>query len=349
MAVGEGFTPRNLEFAWSASWNGKRWEQESTVTPAGAATTELSAVSCTSNTACLAVGSYGRPSWLGGDLLLAEIWNGRRWVLDDPRSHPSSNFNAVSCVTDTWCVAVGRGADVPGALAEGWTGKSWSLEPVEAGKGQLNGVSCLSKTNCFAVGGQSLAGAQTVEPSSDFVEEWTGNKWSLQPSVSPEQAQTQLQGVSCVTATWCAAVGTDDPARGSAPKTGVGKPAKGDYVPVEFTESLVGRSWHLGGSPGLGDLTAVSCRSIKLCFALGSVQLVKGVGVTSHVVAAIWNGDSWSLQTPPSLTANDASGTGISCISATVCMAVGSSADGPLSEIWNGVSWKTVPVVPGSS
>jgi hypothetical protein len=83
----------------------------------------------------MAVGLY---SAHGKTLLaLAERWNGRAWSLTAApatSTQPATDLSGVLCRASTTCQAVGDdGASGPGALsltlAEGWSGKSWAIEP----------------------------------------------------------------------------------------------------------------------------------------------------------------------------------------------------------------------------
>lgn len=61
--------PYNTKVALVERWNGKRWAIQRVPMPAGGTSSNLTGVSCASETTCIAVGSY--------DLkLLAERWKG---------------------------------------------------------------------------------------------------------------------------------------------------------------------------------------------------------------------------------------------------------------------------------
>jgi hypothetical protein len=96
----------------------------------------LNAVSCTSPTACTAVGS--EVAW----------WDGRRW---SAQSAPIAihALSAVSCTSKDACTAVGSDIDT-------WNGRQWSSLPVPRPGpneiGALSGVSCTSQASCVAVG-----------------------------------------------------------------------------------------------------------------------------------------------------------------------------------------------------
>src|SRR5438128_757589 len=82
-----------------------------------------------------------------------------RWRLVPTASLPSgpARFAAVSCVSASYCIAVGsrfRGL-VDHTLAERWDGATWSVLPTKTRgdrRSGLTGVSCVSETFCVAVG-----------------------------------------------------------------------------------------------------------------------------------------------------------------------------------------------------
>ena len=147
------------------SWNGRRWRVETPGSPGDT----LAAVSCSSTRVCLAVGGgYGG--------LVAERWNGSRWVGERPPPNALSgeafaDFSGVSCLRSRVCAAVGQDdvgvcwqedTDSPVTLVGFWRGGPWSLArrpnlacapagsalPSEA----LTAVACSSSQACTAVG-----------------------------------------------------------------------------------------------------------------------------------------------------------------------------------------------------
>ena len=140
-------------------WDGTQWAVQPTPNPSGAGgTSSLQAVSCTSATACTAVGRYDR---VGAAGLFAERWNGTRWSLQFmPKSAGAAGFAGVSCVSAHACVAVTSGSTTP--LAERWDGKRWKVEtiPTQGYIENLNGLACVSVNVCTAVGNVSISGTQ---------------------------------------------------------------------------------------------------------------------------------------------------------------------------------------------
>ncbi|MDQ1478717.1 MAG: hypothetical protein QOE62_3946 [Actinomycetota bacterium] len=115
-------------------------------------------------------------------------------------------------------------------------------------------------------------------------------------------------------------------------------------------------SWSLATNPSPPappalDLTAVTCPSPTICFALGrSTAIAAGT-----FVAERWNGSAWTNVA----IANPAAPAGsalvdVSCSGPSDCFAVGSSVDPartPLMERWNGSAWSivTAPTPAGAS
>jgi Subtilase family len=167
-------------------WNGTKWSRLSTPTAAGAVSTALEGISCTSTTACTAVGEYVS-SWRTG-LPLAERWSGseKGWsvqAIQRPAGAEQGGLRGVTCASANECVAVGGHP----TIVLHWNGTEWypqsTLNPLaeehtvqvprsgqfaDEESGTLLGVSCFSAAMCAGVGGNS---AGPVEGSSgDFRE-----------------------------------------------------------------------------------------------------------------------------------------------------------------------------------
>jgi hypothetical protein len=130
-------------------WNGTTWTIQPT--PSFSDYSSLDGVSCTSASACTAVGQYESVS---GDFgTLAERWNGTTWTIQSTPSEPfqqATALNGVSCPSASACTAVGY---FTGTLAERWNGTTWAIQPTPGRYGSsLNGVSCTSASACIAVG-----------------------------------------------------------------------------------------------------------------------------------------------------------------------------------------------------
>jgi hypothetical protein len=89
-------------------WNGTSWSIQPIPNPAGAKDSHLDGVSCTSKTACTAVGSFINRA--GTLVPLAERWNGASWAIQrtpSPGGKNDSGLLSVSCRSTSACTAVG--------------------------------------------------------------------------------------------------------------------------------------------------------------------------------------------------------------------------------------------------
>jgi hypothetical protein len=230
-------------------WDGTSWSIQPTPNPTGAKGGALIGVSCTSPTACTAVGSFYDSA--NAEVTLAERWNGTSWTVQTTPK-PFNKFSGVSCTSATVCTAVGDG------FAERWNGTSWSVESSSL-SGNVNGVSCTSPTACTAVGSfYNSANAQVT-----LAERWSGTSWTVQTTPNPTGAyKPELDGVSCTSPTACTAVGFYY----------AGSPIAS---PVALAEVWNGTSWSTQTTPpNTFDylLTGVSCTSASACTAVGGAD-----------------------------------------------------------------------------
>jgi len=329
--------------ALAEGWNGTSWSIQAAPTPAGPATSRLSQVSCTAAAACTAVGSSTNAS--GTEVTLAEAWNGSSWLPQttlNPAGATGSSLSGVSCFTTSSCTAVGAestgGGNPPPdlALAEAWNGSSWSIQPTPSlGAGYdtvLSGVACTGATLCMSVGYDYYnQGPQDAV----LAEQLNGSSWTLAPPQIPAGAYTSvLSSVSCATSAACTTVGTWD-------NNGVQQP---------LAEQWNGTAWAIQTSPVpagalSSGLSSVSCATSTACMAVG-VWSNNGV---QQPLAEQWNGTAWVIQTVPTPTSASASYlSGVSCVTATDCTAVGhytttSVQDVTLAEQWDGATWTIQP------
>jgi hypothetical protein len=149
------------------AWNGKTWYVRSTPSPSFPWGQQLTGISCTDSTSCVAVGfTEGAET-----TTLIESWNGTAW---SSSSSPStvelySILYGVSCSGANFCLAVGiQSANQIAwrSLAAVWNGQTWSDIPSanspKSTEDLLNGVSCPDPVACEAVGsGTSNSGRTT--------------------------------------------------------------------------------------------------------------------------------------------------------------------------------------------
>ena len=250
-AVGEwgnSASESSFEVVMAERWNGKTWALQEPIVPAGAVISRFGGVVCVSAESCTAVGAV--QIGLGTQLKsLAEHWNGKVWAVQTTANPGEKDtLSSISCASAESCTAVGSSS--LGTLVEHWNGKEWavqtSVNPKEAKEIALEGVSCSSAEACTAVGRYS----NSASIEAPFAERWNGKEWALQEVVNPNKTSgARLNGVSCVSAESCTAVGSD----GSG-----------------FAEHWNGKEWALQETPGTTGLEGVACTSATSCIAAGS-------------------------------------------------------------------------------
>ncbi len=211
-AVGYSTTKLGVKEPLAEGWEGTKWSQQSAVIPKGAKASALGGVSCTSSSACTAVGAYTNSS--GIEVALAEGWNGKEWAVQsavNSSQAKASVLTSVSCPTKA-CDAVGsytNSSKVTEPFAESYSGSEWSLQSVPmpngAKGGELSSVSCVTASACTAVGSYTnKEGARETLALG-----WNGMLWSLQSTPNPNKSKGDtLTGVSCVWSTGCYSVGS---------------------------------------------------------------------------------------------------------------------------------------------
>ena len=157
IAVGDTLPQGSLEpHPLAERWNGSTWSILPVPAPAGGG--ELFGVSCSTATACTAVGQlYSHPG------VLAERWNGSGWSIQRtpiPPATAGASLTAVSCPAPTACTAAGSVTNTfqDLTLAEHWDGTTWSIQPTPnppGGQNGLNAVACPTTAFCLTTGGQA--------------------------------------------------------------------------------------------------------------------------------------------------------------------------------------------------
>ena len=311
-------------------WNGTEWAVQSTPNPSGATESYFHGVSCSSSTACTAVGFYKTSSsnWLP----LAERWNGTEWSIQStplPTGSIETLLEDVSCTSSTACIAVGDYRVSLGATrvtwAARWNGTEWSVQatpnPAEQTETHLEGISCASSTFCTAVGSYRKNAERENEHLS-FAERWNGTEWSLESTPGPAGVtQSWLGAVSCTSSTAC---------------TAVGYYRNSSDVYVTLADQWNGTEWKLQSTPNPTGATenllgGVSCASSTTCTAVGYYKNSSGTYVT---LGERWNGTEWTIQSTLNQTgATESELSGVSCSSSTVCHAVGYYKNGSGTEV----------------
>jgi hypothetical protein len=259
-----------------------------------------------------------------------------------PAGAVASELGAVSCTSARACTAVGAAITSSGTvtLAEAWNGSGWVIQSTpnsaSAEQSQLNGVACTSAGACAS------AGFQVGHRGFDIplAEGWNGSAWHIHATPTPTGNRlSELEGVSCASATACEAVGSYD---------------NTSLTSASLAEVWNGSTWVIQPTPNpagtiVSNLAAVSCASPSACIAVGS-YLDHPTGPTL-ALAESWNGSAWSLLSIPSPAGTRfAALEAVSCSSPDACTATGSYSPHPgdpaaLAERWNGHDWTIQSVV----
>jgi hypothetical protein len=288
-------------------WDGRRWSIQHMRNPRGARQSFLNSVSCTSATACTAVGSgpysYVAKSGGSGQFLVyggvrVVRWNGSAWSSQptpEPRSAKYSALNGVSCTSRRSCIAIGstiggtRAEPTRVPLAERWDGTTWTRQriPTERGfENNLSGVACTFGSSCTAVGyaidsqgyPSTLAERWQITATKKGRHHLVG-KWSLQATPSPLSysgyGYLSLLGVSCISPTTCTAVGNDF------------RPSNQLPAGTTLAEQWNGLAWPITPTPAppadtlYSGLNGVSCTASNACIAVGFITTA-GVGFVTN-------------------------------------------------------------------
>ena len=248
----------------------------------------LRGVSCSSTTACVAVGtasSDGSSCETCGSLPIAATLSGSVWTITFVAKLPvpgvlgnSASLTSVSCWAKARCVAVGLwypdGAFQSSGLIDTLDGTWRSVSapsPKAAIEADLDGVSCVSSSECQLVGQFETDRQNPIDLSAiPFPLFETGaatGSWRLDRPTGAPVPTGSLDGISCSNGTTCAAVGAN----------GI------DAVTAE----LIGGTWHAATAPPApghdsANLAAIACLAYSGCVSVGSTT---ANGATVPVVA----------------------------------------------------------------
>jgi hypothetical protein len=337
------------------------WSITQTRPIAGVKGASLGSVSCITVRDCFAVGStyqaslgLGAPASLGvvpGQHPLIEHFDGRSWQLIPSPAVPGV-LDGVSCVSASFCLAVGLTAQVPdtttSTLIERFDGSTWSVmpspnatPPAPVGStsqtwvvfNNLQSVSCLSLTDCVAVGGTQAGNPErpsgAVGVSPPLSEHYDGSTWSAVPVTDTWEGS--LVSVSCAKSD-CVAVGLNEPVSSPYPSSGhyTGRYAAGTWERLDASQAQ-----------GAG-MEGIECQANRGCVGVG--------GGLEAPYAARLSAGGWRTLTAGQLARRHSSLSGVSCAASRTCVAVGTSkreqyvgntpnVDTPFIETQSGGKW----------
>lgn len=267
----------------------------------------MSGVSCPSESFCVAVGAFDTVAFSESPTEDADRWQVDRPSYAEPNqaclergesvdfcSRPRGSLNAVSCPTESLCVAVGYEGSVFTSTdpADG----AWSvsdLNEAHGGATHLTGVSCPSPSLCVAVSGGSnnVNGGRVLTSTDPPLGSWR---------VTEIDSSLDFRSVSCGSVSLCVAV-----ARGGRL-----------FTTTDPTGGVA--AWKDAATPGgPGDLEGASCVSNLLC-AVGNQT---GNVLTSTDPAG--GGSAWGEAN----AGGSVQITGVSCPTTAACVAVDNNGD----------------------
>lgn len=275
----------------------------------------LTAVDCPTVGRCVA--SIGGPAAeLAPEVVLVSEDGGARWQVIAPETaHLPQATAALHCQTSGACVAVGATTTSPAPwLAAAWTTNpagAWYSATLPVALASLSTVACSGARRCVAVGAAADGAGVAVVSAND------GASWSAAglPAGTPP-----LQAAWCAADGHCLAVADIDDS------------STGGFEVVVSHDA--GRVWtRQSGSPHPGSLTALSCPSRGVCWAVGGTAgggtLVFGRALALRTTDG---GARWAPVTFPA-RANLGPALAVACPSTRSCLALADAPRGASTDV----------------
>ena len=325
--------------------HGTTWKALGVQGPAGSVSAELTSVSCTTTSYCLATGDWVNKA--GVDQTYSLTWNGSTLtpIVKAPLPHGDQleAMGSVSCVAVKSCVVFGSAVsttDLTGSLQLIWTwsGGRWGVKAVPGSNSTSLGLSaghCFSLSSCLAVGlDVSASGAD-----SEVLATWNGKSLTTKPISTSSTSATFPMDLSCTSPTRCAVVGMVAPLSASSTS------AISTVAQVWNGSSWQSTKWTGPKGSTTALLLGVSCTSASYCVAVGAA----GTSNTAAAASLVWNGTSWSTVYPPSVAKGLISMfSDVSCTATGHCVAFGAYGKAtalngtPLAGYFSGGKWTLV-------
>jgi hypothetical protein len=354
-----------LSLLLSADADAAKWSAQS-LTVAGSSQSELFGIDCYSSTACTAVGHDNTGHWGS----FGETWNGSSWTQASGIKHDVLEKNdalrSVSCISATTCVAVGEyGFGVPYPLAQTQSETGWKVWEVGMPKGatqaDLNDVSCLEPSGggiwCMAVGYKMVSG-----DDKPYAVNFNGVTWTEAPTTS--EHNSTLKGVSCLSTSFCIAVGSTTPTGSTGElldELWEGKASEEKWIAPKEQPLAAGSGTEpvLNGVDCIEQTGKTEETEGPWCLAVGKIKRSPG---GSQPIAPSWHrvtGGKYQWYSGSELKHESSSEVipdGISCRAVTECWAVGEANTGstkqPWGDKWNNEGWEkaeSIPLATGST
>jgi hypothetical protein len=324
----------------------------------------LSEVSCADSSTCAAVGSYEDANTNAG---LIETGSGGTWtatrapVPPGTTGDPYTTLNAVTCLSDTSCIALGTYA--PNAFyamidtlnGQGWTSVNAPLPPDASATDQfasLGSLSCPTPTSCVATGSYINASGET----EGVIESYKNGSWTAAVMPLPADAATSgqfvyIDGLACPAAGSCVAAGTYT-TNAEQGQGFLSRLSNGAWNAVEAAlpadSSASNPDVRFGGFSDQGSTPAVACSAKGACVAVGTYYSNSNDfrPLIEQLAATTWT--TVPAAFPPGYADGNGYLNSVVCPSPGTCIAGGSvTANGnstALVDALGGGNWTAPPV-----
>jgi hypothetical protein len=247
-----------------------------------------------------------------------------------PYAPSSGQLAGVSCVTSTFCAAIGEA--IPSLAVSGrpmlltWSGSTWREQVVAVPKGaydNLSNIACSSTKFCLAAG--------YSDSSTNLLETYDGRTWRSAGAPS-DAATTTFEALACVKTGSCMAFG----------ESLAGEPNAAPHADLWIDGGWVNTRAPKLPTGEFSNSVTGACTSATFCLMATNCDCSGPAGYGSHM--SVWNGKRWTAGT----AAIPATLSGVSCASSKLCMAVGWSPDevSPAAFLWNGKIWTKQTALP---
>jgi hypothetical protein len=303
--------------------------------------------------------------------------------LPEPPQALGATASGLACGSKALCISVGDYIEVHGSVvttemdSDVWRGRGWNVNPVPIPEGLtasgLHGVSCPTQRTCIAVGWRTTNSGRLL-PLGEI---WSDGRWTPQSGPQlPRNESAGLNGVSCVSAWQCVAVGFwlrrnehgfdlitvwngNSWSTVSMPRAkdqsgqldSVACPSAAWCIAVgsggeSYRLVRSGSNWRvdtasLGFEKGSSiEYSAITCRVVRTCFLVGTRETRRGglEGFIRRRRRGMWIAEG----AHGTVLARGDQLTTVDCVSAKDCLALG-QVDGRQSlviETWNGRWWR---------